>query len=92
MKKIILLAMVLGLLMSGCGGQMVWLKDGATQQQFEQDQRECVYEAEKYGFVPITGNSKTPGADGISAGLQEGLRKRQLFRQCMEVRGYYLQR
>ena len=47
MKKLIILAMVLGLLLSGCASHQ-WIKPGATPQEAEADYYQCRQDSEKY--------------------------------------------
>lgn len=59
---------------SGCA-QGKWYHPTADQAKFEQDRRECQYDAEK-----ATVNLRS----GIEAGMQQS----SFMRQCMQIRGY----
>ena len=47
MKKLLLLVMVIGLLVSGCASHH-WIKPGATPQEAEADYFQCRQDSEKY--------------------------------------------
>lgn len=67
------------LLLTGCSSNMVWMKDGATQQQFQADQFDCKQKA----YTMSGGyNSNNLGALVVSAP--------GFFNECMEAKGYRL--
>jgi uncharacterized protein YceK len=88
-KLIVLLAVAV----SGCAvGGTVWVKDGGTQQGFEQDRATCAYEAEMgvsgYGTAAGARGVTGAAAQGFAEGLAAGMRKNELYRLCMGARGY----
>ena len=99
MKKILMLAMVVGLLVSGCS-QKVWvIPQDKSIYDFERDKAECRYEARIYtppsnAYVPPAPRDRygISGAiaTGLAKGIEEGLRQAELFGLCMRARGYYL--
>ena len=80
MKKIIV-SMGCLLMLAGCAGPQNWIKPGVTQEEANQDLRECDYESEKYAFVPIYGT-------GAAAGIEQALRKHDLMAKCLSMKGY----
>ena len=83
MKKIMLV--VIGvLLIAGCAGSRVYQRPGATLADFEKDKRECTYQA-KLATASHSGTS-------IASGIEIGLLRVELFQDCMEVKGWMLQK
>jgi hypothetical protein len=74
---VLLLALIL--LLSGCGQpqQIVWNKEGATEQQFIVDRYECVRDAVMTG-----------GTTYIGFGMTERNADPRMFVACMIARGY----
>lgn len=75
--KLAILALVL--LLTGCATGKWYSTRHNNPAQFEQDRRECEYDAAK---------STVAIRSGIEAGMQQG----SLTRMCMEARGYVWQR
>jgi hypothetical protein len=76
-------------LLCGCAHiNYVWLKHGTSQLEFAQDRYQCQLETEH------AGGFSAAGALLFIAIAQEQAQKRQqaLFSQCMEARGYILER
>jgi hypothetical protein len=76
----IVLALALILLLSGCGQrqtQVIWNKEGATEQQFVADRYECVRDAVMTG-----------GTTYIGFGFTERRADPRMFVHCMIARGY----
>ncbi len=69
--------------LTGCTTIMV--KPGASTYEFEQDKRACEYEALKYGHVEMWGS-------GVGAGIEEGMRKNEITRSCLEQKGWTAKR
>lgn len=89
----IMLSTVIAFIISGCS-QKVWYKYGVTPYEFEIDKQNCLYEAEKFGYV----NSGYQGyninaalAAGTTDGIVSAFRQNKLFNMCMEAKGYSLQ-
>ena len=85
MKKLIILAMVLGLLLSGCASRH-WIKPGATPQVTEADLFQCRQDSEKYehGWYWII-----PYA-GVFMGAANASRVANEQESCMRTKGYTL--
>jgi len=67
------------LLLTGCASNMVWVKDGATQEQFAADQFDCKQKA----YTMVGGyHSNNIGALAVSAP--------GFFNECMQSKGYTL--
>ena len=84
MKKLIALAMVLGLLLSGCAASDHWIKPGATPQEAEADYFQCRQDSEKYEHgwywaIPYV---------GIFMGAQNAKRVVNERESCMRAKGY----
>lgn len=76
-------ALAAALALSACGQptSAVWNKEGATQVELKRDQKACVAEADKYGFlVP----SAAQGGGSTAATRQQG----DIYRACMARKGY----
>lgn len=74
------------LTMAGCagGGQMRWVKPGATSLDFDQDKTACEYEAAK--ATASGGNFGMQSA--IGAGIAEGMKRNELGTICMRTKGW----
>jgi hypothetical protein len=67
-------------LFASCASNKVWIKDGATADDFDHDRRECQYEGEKYG----------PMQRGSGGPIFEAYLIADLANKCMHSRGYRL--
>lgn len=79
--------------LAGCAHQQtMWVRDGATQADFERDRAQCVYEANaataSYSSGPTRRSMSGAIAQGIEDGITIGLRQRELAMLCMKARGY----
>ena len=86
MKKLIILAMVLGLLLSGCASPH-WIKPGATRQEAEADYFQCRQDTEKYEHgwwwaIPYV---------GVFMGASNAARVANERDSCMRAKGYTLE-
>ncbi len=79
MKKLIVAAVAITLL-SGCATTM-YPPPGMSQSAVNRAWMECEFEADKYGHVDMWGT-------GVGAGLEEGLRKNKLKKQCLMLKGF----
>lgn len=79
MKRLIVLASAVAIL-SGCATTM-YPPSGMSQYEAQRAWMECEYEAEKYGHVDMWGT-------GVGAGLEEGLRKNKIKKQCLMLKGF----
>lgn len=74
-----------------CAGQEIpWYREGMTADQLKQDQKECSAQAQNYGFVNPQLNSPSmgPSAGGGPTGRVVVQSEGDLFRTCMNARGY----
>lgn len=74
------------LALAGCAGpqhQPVWLKDGATQADFDKDKAFCEYEALK----SVQGYDRSMRSM-FGQELDLNMRRSEVARACMRVRGY----
>ncbi len=79
----VLLVAVLAL--GACGPRVTWTKEGMTQDELRRDQKACLAEANRYGF--LIGSTLEPG--GLSA--EPSLAARQqgdIYTTCMQTMGY----
>ncbi len=87
MKRCLILAF---LLLCGCATNhgKVWYKYGESSAQIQQAMYECDYESTKFGQV------HTPYGLGlgaaVAAGIDQSLRRNELFVKCMQAKGYRL--
>jgi hypothetical protein len=58
------------------------MKDGATEAQFEQDRRECLYEGTKATQVA------DPSLGPLGGEIDRANRRVSVAQECLEVRGY----
>jgi hypothetical protein len=86
----IIALIMLGSSASGCASQMMWVKPGLTQVDFEHDKLECEYEARKSTQMPSAASVTMEGA--LVAGIEGGMRLVELQTLCMQARGYSQQR
>jgi hypothetical protein len=90
-KKVIILAAAT-MMLTGCLAGGKWYKTGASQAGFDQDKAECRYAATVYGYVPPSGgfyrNVGSAAATGITNGIAQGMREAEVFKACMEAKGY----
>lgn len=94
MRLIQLAGIAFALLLSGCSTHFV--KPGASSTDFEQDKRECEYEALKYGYVQSTyhgggGYGSAIGA-GIGEGIAQAMRNREIMMKCLQIKGWSVAR
>jgi uncharacterized protein YceK len=87
MKKLIMLAMVLGLLLNGCASSPQWIKQGATPQEAEADYFQCRQDSEKYEHgwwwaIPYV---------GVFMGASNAARVKNEQNSCMRAKGYTLE-
>lgn len=85
------------LFLSACASPGHWTRPGTTTAQFEQDKKECFYEARK--ALAGYGSSRDSPRDinqsigqGIAQGIGQAWETRDLAVECMKVRGYVLER
>ena len=71
-------SVVMGMAMlAGCGAQMMWVKEGATQQQFNADQFDCKQKA-----YTMAGGSSYQNVGAVVVDVPV------FFRECMQAKGY----
>ncbi len=68
----------LAILLSGCGPRAVWVKPGASQQDFTTDRESCERE--------------TPQSAYFGAGSLGDIKKQTFFNSCMNAHGWHPQR
>ena len=88
MKKLLWLAMALGLLVSGCATKMIWTKDNYSEEEFKRDNYQCVQESRTQwsgGGSGLIGLSIMATAQA-SAQTQA----KNLYKMCMESKGWNL--
>lgn len=77
------LAVVLAL--GACGPRMTWTKEGSTADELRGDEKACLAESDRYGF--LLGWSQDPSSLSPSpsvAARQQG----DIYSSCMETKGY----
>ena len=75
---------VLLVMLSGCAmAPVTYYRNGTTQSEFNTDSMECQYEATKYTQGVAMGYNTA-----FVQALDQAMRRRQLYDQCMRVRGY----
>ncbi len=85
---------VTGILLVSCANR-VWVRPGATQEDFASDRNICDYQAEL--ATPDSSAYDNPRnmsdaiADGIVSGIADGIRKATLMNKCLIARGWFLQ-
>ena len=80
----VLLVAVLAL--GACGPRMTWTKEGMTDDELRHDQKACLAEANRYGFLNL-GSSLEPG--GLSAEPSVAQRQQgDIYSTCMQTKGY----
>lgn len=82
-------------ILSGCAtpmAQYMWVKDGATQGDFDRDMAKCQYEAAAatagYGAGPTVRSSSGDFVQGFGEGMTRGLRQNELVQLCLTAHGY----
>src|SRR5436190_1347436 len=89
MRRLALLGIVF---LTACGPRYMWVKEGATQQDFEADRTRCIYEAKlataSYSSGPTARGYGAAAAQGIGEGITMGLREAELATLCMQTKGY----
>lgn len=85
MRNLFLVAIVI-LGLSGCGQKTVWYKPNLNVEEFNRDNATCQYEAKK--------NTRPMGAfdNPMLWGLQTGQQESELYRLCMQSKGYSIQK
>ncbi len=74
------------LALGACAPRVTWTKEGLTEDELRRDQKACLAEANRYGFLNI-GSSLEPGglsADPSVAQRQQG----DIYSTCMQTKGY----
>ncbi len=81
MKKVLLMLSVV-MLLGGCANTpKVWTKEGATQEDFKQDNHECVRQS----------RASWSGGESDEVGRASAkLQANKLYKECMESKGYTL--
>jgi len=76
-------ALMATLALAACGAppRATWTKEGVTEDQVKQDQKECVAEANSYGF--LTSPTALGGGSNVAT-RQQG----DIYRACMAKKGY----
>jgi S1-C subfamily serine protease len=77
------------LLLSGCASNMIWYKPDASAKQSNCDFAEARAKAAKHGYVQ-TSSSGDPIASGISAVIEEDMRRKEIVAEIMHAKGYQL--
>lgn len=77
---------IIFLTVTGCAGRKVWVNPESDSRQSQRDSSECKYDSIKHGHVAMWGET------GVGAGLEEAMRKDEIFTACMESKGYKLVR
>ena len=78
-------ALAVALALGGCGPRMTWTKEGLTADELRRDQKACLAEANRYGF--LLGPSREPG--GLSPAPSLAARQQgDIYSSCMESKGY----
>lgn len=84
LRFVTVMACALALAGCGAGGQMRWVKPGATAADFDQDKMACEYEAAK-----ATASGGNFGMQtSIGAGIAEGMKRQELGIMCLRSKGY----
>ena len=74
-----------GLALAGCTGSSgMWSKEGTSQYQSTLDQRGCLRESDRYGFLA----GSTGPANVLGSGQSAASGRNDLYRLCMSSRGY----
>lgn len=82
-KRFLLAGLILSL--AGCS-PTVLVKPGSTQSDYAADMAQCEYDAVKYA-----GTSDPSMRTAIGAGIEQGLRQRDLKIACMKSKGWSAQ-
>ena len=79
-------------IVSGCTPNYVWVKNGATQADFERDKSQCIYEAASatanYNTGPTLRGIGSAAGQGFGEGIAIGLRRNKLVLLCLQAKGY----
>ena len=81
----------LGFLLVACAEKQIpWYREGMTAQQLKQDQDECAAQARDYSFVNprLSSPANNPDVGGGTGGRVTVQNEGDLFRTCMNARGY----
>lgn len=91
MKKALIVAGSL-MALTGCAPNYMWVKEGATQSEFDRDKAQCQYEASSsmanYNTGPTARGASGAAAQGIGEGIAIGMRKAELIQLCLQAKGY----
>jgi len=83
---------VAAILMAGCASPHVWVKSGASQDDFSRDLARCRYESAAatagYGTGRVSPTMGGALAQGFGEGMTIGLRQSELMTLCMQANGY----
>ena len=79
-----LMALILSMALVGCATNKAYYNPKKTHDEAQKDWNDCRYDAKKYGFVPMWGST------GVGPGVEQAMRENELFKMCMEGKGYYL--
>lgn len=77
-----LTALVVAIVLAGCA-PIVFVKYGATEEDYQAAMQECEYDAVKYA-----GTSDPMMRTSIGAGIDQGMRQRDLKIACMRSKGW----
>lgn len=84
---------IAGLLgLCGCAPRYSWVRDATTQQQFERDRAQCLYESKaataSYSSGPTPRTLGGSFGQGFADGITLAMRENELAVLCMKARGY----
>lgn len=82
--------------LTGCatptGHKYMWMKNGASQADFDRDKAQCNYEAvaatASYSTGPTARTSSGAFVQGFGEGMARGIRQNELIELCLTARGY----
>jgi hypothetical protein len=80
MKQFLLVGLIFAL--AGCAPTLL-VKPGATSSEYSSDMAQCEYDAVKYA-----GTSDPSMQTAVGAGIEQGLRQRDLKLACMKSKGW----
>lgn len=90
MRKVSCVVLVLAV--SACAPPFMWVKEGATQSDFNRDMARCKYEAASatanYNTGRTAGTLSGAIARGIGEGMAIGSRQVELIQLCLQAQGY----
>jgi hypothetical protein len=83
------LALLLLAGLSACGdsggGGTGWTKEGADEVMVRQDEKDCVAESERYGFLQGSPVATGPGSPSTTAAVRQ---QGDIYQSCMVAKGY----